>query len=501
MSNIRINHTETHRITRFIQWLRTQHNYDISINNITINTASSERGIIAAQPITVTCSNTVSELNQLLWNRYNLHPLISVPKSLLIRPVDVSHTITEALRNQALQRNVTIPNTLQQFTDYEFLCIFLIYHYRLNTLSQYKPYIDVLPTSYTCIQWLKQHHIHQLSQIANIDIDTYNSHVSKHYIDLINEWKHINRYIALCNGIHFDYTTKCTVLPLSYTDTNTIINLQSARVYNLQNVWSAPITLTEYQWAYSTVGTRSCYLPSNRSSSNGEYILVPFLDMLNHSNTISTLPYYNHTDQCYQLYLYGNTHQPNNPDQLHYNTGDELYISYGAHDNLLLIERYGFCVPNNPHDYVRLNICQLNIILQSMNTQYHLNDMSINILQQCGLSELIENNDYEFKLYTVDDNNSIAWNFYTYIQVIAVQHNNQQSNGKHTISRVVHKLLNDQVIDTNVQQIVQHIVSNVTTQLLNNLHKYICTNTDYIDIMLQTYCNSQTNIIQSIHIK
>ena len=202
------------------------------------------------------------------------------------------------------------------------------------------------------------------------------------------EWRHVNRWLG-----YGDATTTTTpnddddnhALPLVWTD-----HLDSHACLNsfarcTPSSLCSPLTLAEWQWASATVGTRSCFLPkvgfsskstiadqnenSNSSSASSSSsssssssptrntsCLIPFLDMLNHSAQVEVECRL--TESSYQLYMV----QPS-PLQLH--TGEELFISYGAHSNTVLLERYGFTLLNNPHECIEFTLRHIETFLTS----------------------------------------------------------------------------------------------------------------------------------------
>ena len=48
---------------------------------------------------------------------------------------------------------------------------------------------------------------------------------------------------------------------------------------------------------------------------------------------------FNEISSCYEIRTFDN-----------YKKYDQVYISYGQHDNHKLLIEYGFCVPDNPND-------------------------------------------------------------------------------------------------------------------------------------------------------
>uniref|UniRef100_A0A6M2CSL2 Putative ribosomal n-lysine methyltransferase set11 n=1 Tax=Rhipicephalus microplus TaxID=6941 RepID=A0A6M2CSL2_RHIMP len=97
-----------------------------------------------------------------------------------------------------------------------------------------------------------------------------------------------------------------------------------------------------FVWAWSAVNTR-CIFSEHKTGNflwdNDKCALAPFLDCLNH-----------HWKASVQTAIVGsyfeivtnNNYQPN----------EQVFISYGSHDNRKLLLEYGFVLPNNPNDLV-----------------------------------------------------------------------------------------------------------------------------------------------------
>lgn len=147
-------------------------------------------------------------------------------------------------------------------------------------------------------------------------------------------------------------------------------------------------TLELYTWAYFAVNTRCVYLDpeimNNLPFNNNAALcfksllsdlpnlgLIPFLDMFNHSTKAET--------DAKLIYSF-NFHSKaisrivSNKGSLifrlaslsSYSKFEEIFISYGQHDNLKLLTEYGFCLPLNPFSVIKFtfdsicNVCAKN---------------------------------------------------------------------------------------------------------------------------------------------
>lgn len=116
----------------------------------------------------------------------------------------------------------------------------------------------------------------------------------------------------------------------------------------------------EFEWAFFAVNSRSVYLNPEKIpvrhidvvrtvqklvKDEPTLALAPFLDLLNHSCTASTGLYIKNTDvgPLYQLYT-----------TVPFAKYEQVFISYGALENVKLLTEYGFFLPNNKYDFVEL---------------------------------------------------------------------------------------------------------------------------------------------------
>lgn len=116
----------------------------------------------------------------------------------------------------------------------------------------------------------------------------------------------------------------------------------------------------EFEWAFFAVNSRSVYLSPEKIpvrhidavrtvqklvKDEPTLALAPFLDLLNHSCTASTGLYIKNTDAgpLYQLYT-----------TVPFAKYEQVFISYGALDNVKLLTEYGFFLAGNKHDFVEL---------------------------------------------------------------------------------------------------------------------------------------------------
>ncbi|KAL0073897.1 hypothetical protein F4703DRAFT_1894784 [Phycomyces blakesleeanus] len=106
-----------------------------------------------------------------------------------------------------------------------------------------------------------------------------------------------------------------------------------------------PILYEEYEWAWLCVNTRCIHLKTaDATAKGGNMALAPMLDFLNHAWDAKIQSDFNIKNQCFEI----KTLVP-------YAKGEQVFISYGPHDNLAILKEYGFVVPDNVFNYIQLD--------------------------------------------------------------------------------------------------------------------------------------------------
>lgn len=500
-------------VIKLTQWLQHNYNYNTSLlpYHIQYNKIYKGYGMYSKQEFSVTCGNDLNQLKALLNNNNNtLQPLISIPYKLCVTTKLVQDTII----NNIVKFNSTssLIKTIQS-NDYQLLSLFLIYHRRLGINSKYNTYIDTLPKTYTRLEWWNK-----------VELNIYQNVIDNSSFVETELQDTIKQQINQCNQLNHLIGFNKTVTTLSLNTCDNIDNIISITNCTIDNVWYKPITIHEYQWAYSTVATRSLYMPdnNNNNSATGHSILAPYIDMFNHSSYTSTLPYYNQYTQQYQLYLHSYKLSNNLSQQeyydtktskLYYNENNELYISYGLHHNSLLIERYGFASTDNIHDYISIKKSTVDNYLTNNNyitNKYTNNDTTDNllndILTQCGLHAMLTDNTYQFHLYCVTNDNTIsAWDLQVYLTLLAVLYDILINHTSYDTNQLLDCILNDTSINDNVDNIVKHMYNVIITSILskaNQQKSVLLTSNSHINRDIQqtllSWIECQINIAKSI---
>ncbi|KAM5179916.1 SET domain-containing protein 4 [Mantella aurantiaca] len=219
------------------------------------------------------------------------------------------------------------------------LCTFLVTERYAGDRSTWKPYLDVLPSSYDCpVYWepeivaflpesIRQKAEHQRTGVQEF----YSSHVSF------------------------------------------IRSLQSLFQENVENI----LSYDAVRWAWCTVNTRTVYMKHAQrdcfSSEQDVYALAPFLDLLNHNPGVQVEAAFNEENGRYEIRT-----------NVRYKKYDQVFICYGPHDNQRLLLEYGFVAASNPHRSVYVT---RDVILQYLSSTDKQLQKKWSLLKENGFLE------------------------------------------------------------------------------------------------------------------
>ncbi|XP_078696604.1 SET domain-containing protein 4-like isoform X1 [Branchiostoma floridae x Branchiostoma belcheri] len=159
-------------------------------------------------------------------------------------------------------------------------------------------------------------------------------------------------------------------------------------------------TFDAFRWAWSVLKTRTLYQEDCRSPylSNREpqtSTLVPMLDLINHSPSAKARFGYNVNTSCYEVRVL----EP-------YRKHDQVFISYGFEENSELMLKFGFYVPRNPKDFIKINLSELLECLPQISDEERKN--KVDLLFESGL---LSNQTCNW--------NGISWQVMSVLQVLA----------------------------------------------------------------------------------
>lgn len=89
-------------------------------------------------------------------------------------------------------------------------------------------------------------------------------------------------------------------------------------------------------------------LDSSEETRNNLCCLIPYLDFLNHSNEPNAFAQFDKETKAFSL----KSKLCEDSDSLAIRKGDQVYITYGPHDNLTLLIEYGFIIKDNIYDKI-----------------------------------------------------------------------------------------------------------------------------------------------------
>ncbi|KAM6382788.1 SET domain-containing protein 4 isoform 1-T8 [Alca torda] len=187
------------------------------------------------------------------------------------------------------------------------LCTFLIAEKHAGEKSLWKPYLDVLPKTYTCPVCLEHDVVSLLPEPLRKKAQEQRTTVHELYMS---------------SKAFFS-----SLQPLFAENTGTIFNYSAL------------------EWAWCTINTRTIYMKHSQrecfSLEPDVYALAPYLDLLNHSPNVQVKAAFNEQTRSYEI-------RTNSQCKKY----KEVFICYGPHDNQRLLLEYGFVAMNNPHSSV-----------------------------------------------------------------------------------------------------------------------------------------------------
>lgn len=251
----------------------------------------------------------------------------------------------------------------QQLTPTEVLTLFLMNEKLCGFASEWSFFIDSLPAAYTTPVFLGSKLLAILPDAMCRKAEAQVSRIRSTFIRL---------RILLKRALHGDLELRC---------------LSENFTWNL------------FVWAWTAVNTR-CIFSKHRTGhalwDDDCSALAPFLDCLNH-----------HWKADVETAVVGSYFEivTNN----NYEPDDQVFISYGSHDNKKLLLEYGFVLADNPNDVVaitnghlhELNSQQKDMVLHFASKLSFLQEKDI-ISDTCG--------------FTVD---GLTWNGKIVVQVLS----------------------------------------------------------------------------------
>lgn len=246
--------------------------------------------------------------------------IVKIPKSLLITTSVASHGhIKHLLVNPQVSDAQSV------------LAAFLIYELHLGVESEWKPYLDTIPNSFSNPYFCRNNEKKQLPSYLSDVLSVQSAQIKSTFLALM---------ISIRN-------------PLEFEDDGSSIELKRCR--HCGTPYEEIITFSKYQWAYFVVNTRAVYIDDREGETrfrNDNLALAPYLDLINHSFDASVRTGL-FQDQTKTEYYQITTLKA-------FDKGSQVFINYGSHDNTKLYVEYGFFIPNNPLDEIYFDISDID---------------------------------------------------------------------------------------------------------------------------------------------
>ncbi|KAL3882936.1 hypothetical protein ACJMK2_029238 [Sinanodonta woodiana] len=277
--------------------------------------------------------------------------IISIPEQLLI-------TTTTVLQSEIQDK---VKRWTPKLSSQQAIAVFLIWEFTKGRQSHWFQYIACLPMSFTTPLYFKK------AELSQLPVSVYSKAVKE-----INKIKTAYDDIASFSKEHWK---------------------EFHEVFNFNN----------FRWAWYVINTRSVFFKEENSeyltSDENNIALAPFLDMLNHSSHANIQAGFNHTTQCYEIKTFDK-----------YKPYEQVFISYGPHNNSHLFIEYGFIILDNPHDVYDFSYDDL----EYLRDLFHMDlwEKKINILRENSLlqSLSISLEGLSWKLWTVLQTLAMDWN-------------------------------------------------------------------------------------------
>lgn len=191
--------------------------------------------------------------------------------------------------------------------------------------------------------------------------------------------------------------------------------------------------LDTFKWAFFVCNSRSVYINEKwleplvdrhdfkeLLNDSPNMALAPLLDLLNHSNEVSTRSQLSHSQgfvvQQVDKIISGEVHLSY---QLYTSKAikkfDQIFINYGTFNNTKLLLEYGFVVPDNPMDF-------LEISLEDINNYVKSHPMLRTLLIPKHKYKFIRDHDLDQQMF-IDANDGLSHNFQVVLSILLLPQN------------------------------------------------------------------------------
>eukprot|EP01132_Coremiostelium_polycephalum_P002691 gene2691-3338_t len=321
--------------------------------------------------------------------------LVSVPSDLLI------HSYTKPTVNLPIQFQQSVYN---HFNSKQRIAFILIYEKLLKHHSKWFRYLDDIPNKYTTTATYTQ------NQINSLRYPLYVEDATKLRNELLDSY---NRYCSLINEYSGNQNEKSLIVTIDNNKEKD--ELYSIKITDL-------IDFNSYSWSWGVIQTRTYYYSGNLNKKNSnnsmndkdDCTLVPLADLFNHSSKVDTEAVFNEKLKRYQVIT-----------KSRFESNEQVFISYGKHNNFKLLNYYGFLIRGNDQESITIQIDDAipeSILKESLSSSKTDHDRKLKILGSYGLGD-IKGGKYEI---VKDDHCPFSWNYLAILRVLLM--NEQELN-------------------------------------------------------------------------
>lgn len=234
--------------------------------------------------------------------------IISIPQCLLVTPRYILDSHIGYL----------VKGWKTKFTPHQLLSLFLLVERNRGSNSEWQPFLNSLPAAYSLPHYFSTEEIHFLPQDVFLTAQ---------------------KMIQGAQAAHKQVLQFCSFH------------------WKKAECWAS---WENFRWAWCSVSSRAVFLEAEAGTE--EYLdlskkeeismaLCPYLDLVNHSTTAKVCAGFNKEIGCYQITTLDS-----------YRPHQQVFICYGAHDNVTLFLYYGFTLPKNLHSKVSFSLDDMSVL-------------------------------------------------------------------------------------------------------------------------------------------
>lgn len=282
--------------------------------------------------------------------------IVSIPQCLLVTPRCVLDSVTGSL----------VKTWTEKFTPHQLLTLFLLVERKKGKKSDWGPFVSSLPLAYSLPHYFSSDELKLLPQEVSIAAE-----------------KTVQRALSA----HTEVLDFCSA---HWTDADQ---------------WAS---WENFRWAWCSVSSRAVFLEPEADTrgyldlshkEENSLALCPYLDLLNHTTTARVKAGMNQGNGCYEIISLDA-----------YHAHEQVFVNYGAHDNLALFLHYGFTLNNNAYNKVSFSLDDLATLKEAFQITFWEHKLAIlrrhelNRGLNCSMDGLSWNLHSALKIFSMDWN-------------------------------------------------------------------------------------------------